>query len=179
MTGFGMRIRALGVAMIAALASATYASGAPSDNGPGPPTMLMTGQSADGAFLGGRFAPAAIIVDPSGHLMATGTANGTLTGPPGSTQSRFQQPLSVPLDRASSQASCQMTDLVFGPVDTTMDGRSVHMDWTKFNITRRQGPGSLIYVPLCELARLLPSDVPDSGLVGVLNQIVTLARAPH
>lgn len=174
MTALSTRV-GLAAAAALALTTAGPAQAAPSDNGPGAPTAIMTGEASDGAFLGGTFAPSRVVLDPAGHLMAVGMATASLTGPPGSVQRRFQQSVSVPINRAATQSTCEALDLVLGPADTEMNGQPVHMDWTDFNITKRQGPGSRLQVPLCGFSRLLPSDAGDAGLVDPLNEIIALA----
>ena len=67
--------------------------------------------------------------------------------------------------------SCQILDLVLGPLDLDLLGLKVHLDTVHLNITAQGGPGNLLGNLLCAVAGLLDG---STGLNGILNGIVTL-----
>lgn len=95
------------------------------------------------------------------------TAVGTLTGAAGT------GPVQIPV--TSIAGSCQILDLVLGPVDLNLLGVVVHLDQVHLNITAQSAPGNLLGNLLCAVAHLL--DNPSSSLNGVaalLNRIIAI-----
>jgi hypothetical protein len=126
-------------------------------NGPG---------SFDGTFDVQRF------TTQDGQLMAVGTLTGTVTNQAGAVDSVTQQ-VALPVDTAASSGSCQILDLVLGPLDLDLLGLQVHLDRVHLNITAQQGPGNLLGNLLCAVAGLL--DGPGGALNGIaalLNRIL-------
>jgi hypothetical protein len=69
------------------------------------------------------------------------------------------------------QATCQILDLVLGPLDLNLLGLVVHLDQVHLNITADQGPGNLLGNLLCAVAGLL--DGPSApNLNTILSQLL-------
>jgi hypothetical protein len=73
--------------------------------------------------------------------------------------------------QAAAPLSCQILDLVLGPLDLNLLGLKVHLDTVHLNITAQGGPGNLLGNLLCAVAGLLDG---STGLNGILNGITTL-----
>jgi hypothetical protein len=67
-----------------------------------------------------------------------------------------------------AQASCQILDLVLGPIDLNLLGLKLHVDRIHINLTATQG--ALLGDLLCAIANLLNG----GNLLGQLTQIVSL-----
>lgn len=152
-----------------AAGTAVHAEAVPDDTR----AVVVGGQAANGAMLGGHFTPTRIDVTPAGQLVATGTLDAALTGPPGSTQVRAIEAVTLPVDRGASVGNCRMLDLYIGSGDVTVNRLPVHVDRTDLNVTFAKGPGSRLMMPLCAVADLLPSD-DTVGLRNALNQVLDL-----
>ncbi len=72
---------------------------------------------------------------------------------------------------AATPLSCQVLDLVLGPLDLNLLGLKVHLDTVHLNITAVGGAGNLLGNLLCAVAGLLDG---ATGLNGILNGIVSL-----
>ena len=118
----------------------------------------------DGTFDVTRFAV------QDGELTAIGTFTGSVTNAAGDVVSGSQQ-IALPVDTAASNGSCQILDLVLGPLDLDLLGLQVSLDTVHLNITAQQGPGNLLGNLLCAVANLLNGGL---NLSGVLGQIATL-----
>ena len=96
---------------------------------------------------------------------ATGAAIGTMTN----------TPISLPVGTANGPGSCQILDLVLGPLDLNLLGLVVHLDTVHLNITAQQGPGNLLGNLLCAVAHLLDGNAGPNALqqiTALLNQIL-------
>lgn len=120
--------------------------------------------SVDGTFDVQRF------TRQGDQLMAVGTFTGTITDASGEVTSGSEQ-LAIPVNTAQSGGSCQILDLVLGPVDLDLLGLQVHLDTVHLNITAQQGPGNLLGNLLCAVAGLLDG---PTGLGAILDQIAAL-----
>jgi hypothetical protein len=74
----------------------------------------------------------------------------------------------APTALAAAPLSCEVLDLVLGPLDLNLLGLEVHLDTVKLNITAQSGPGNLLGNLLCAVAGLL---VGCTGLNGILSQL--------
>lgn len=102
--------------------------------------------------------------------MALGTFTGSATDAAGKTISGTSN-IALPVDVAQSTGSCQILDLVLGPLDLDLLGLQVHLDTVHLNITAQQGPGNLLGNLLCAVAGLLDG---PTGLNAILTQIANL-----
>ena len=135
-----------------------------------PSTAAVTGTLADGTgAVAGTFDVSRFTVQ-DGQLMAVGTFTGTVTDAAGTVVQGSQQ-VALPVDVAQSDGSCQILDLVLGPLDLDLLGLEVHLDTVHLNITAQQGPGNLLGNLLCAVAGLLDG---PTGLNALLEQIARL-----
>ncbi|GAA2096227.1 hypothetical protein GCM10009841_07890 [Microlunatus panaciterrae] len=166
-----------GLAMLVALAAmialgiggATTASAAPTATAD-PTVVPVTGTLADGTGAVAGTLDVTKFVNNSGQLTAVGTFTGTVTDAAGQVTSGTQQ-VSVPVDLAQSSGSCQILDLVLGPLDLDLLGLQVHLDTVHLNITAQSGPGNLVGNLLCAVAGLLNG---PTGLNAIVTQIANL-----
>jgi hypothetical protein len=70
-----------------------------------------------------------------------------------------------------STGSCEILDLVLGPLDLNLLGLVVHLDTVHLNITAQPGPGNLLGNLLCQIAGLLNG---QGGGGGLLNRLANL-----
>ena len=103
-------------------------------------------------------------VTQNGTLQAVGTFTGT-SGVSGTKQ------VTLPVNLAASAGSCQILDLVLGPLDLDLLGLQVHLDTVHLNITAQSGPGNLLGNLLCAVVGLLDD---PTGLNAILTQIAAL-----
>ena len=142
-----------------------------------PTTVPVTGTLADttGA-VAGTF-DVQNIVERDGTLQAVGTFTGTVTDAAGNSTQGSQQ-LAIPVDLAQSAGSCQILDLVLGPLDLDLLGLQVHLDTVHLNITAQSGPGELVGNLLCAIANLLNGGLPLNTVLGqiaaLLNQLLAI-----
>jgi Domain of unknown function (DUF305) len=99
-----------------------------------------------------------------GTTTAVGTVTDTVTG----ATSNVALPV-LGGAAAGSGGSCQILDLVLGPLDLNLLGLVIHLDTVQLNITAQQGPGNLLGNLLCAVAGLL--DGPTRALTNLPNQI--------
>jgi len=142
-----------------------------------PTTAPVTGTLADatGAMIGTL--DVQNIVEQDGTLQAVGTFTGTVTDASGNSTQGTQQ-LAIPVDLAQSAGSCQILDLVLGPLDLDLLGLQVHLDTVHLNITAQSGPGELVGNLLCAIAGLLDGGLPLNTVLGqiaaLLNQLLAI-----
>ena len=77
-----------------------------------------------------------------------------------------------------AQASCEILDLVIGPIDLNLLGLKLHVDRIHVNLTATQG-GGLLGDLLCQIANLLNGGTPLAQLnqiISLLNQILGVLR---
>ena len=150
------------------VATSGSAAAAPPNTG-GTLTAPITGSADNGSTFAGSFNPDRFAVQ-GGQLVAIGDVTGTLTNADGTT-SAVTQAATLPVDVAQSSGSCQVLDLVLGPLDLDLLGLVVHLDQVHLNITAQQGPGNLLGNLLCAVAGLLDG---PTGLNAILTQIASL-----
>jgi hypothetical protein len=73
----------------------------------------------------------------------------------------------------SATASCQILNLVLGPLDLNLLGLQVHLNQVVLDITAVPGAGNLLGNLLCSVANLLNN---PSGLAQLLNQILGILQ---
>ena len=140
-----------------------------------PTAVPVTGTLADATgAVAGTF-DVQNFVTQNGTLQAVGTFTGTVTDGAGNTTQGTEQ-LAVPVDLAQSAGSCQILDLVLGPLDLDLLGLQVHLDTVQLNITAQSGPGELVGNLLCAIAGLLDGGLPLNTILGqiaaLLNQLL-------
>lgn len=188
----------VGVAVfsVAGLSSAQTSSGVTSQ-APRPaaaPAIFghVHGLTPAGGVLNGRFIPRHF-VKRTHHISAVGRVVGTLTRVNGNqvhVTHRARMPVTSTdfIGKRSGTAaaartgvapaatgSCQIVNLVLGPINLNLLGLVVHLNRVHLNITAQTGPGQLLGNLLCAVAHLLDG-TPLSGLLArvtaVLNRIL-------
>jgi len=110
-------------------------------------------------------------------IQAVGTSPAPSPTPPGTAPKGTQQ-LTLPVDLTQIAGSCQILDLVLGPLDLDLLGLQVHLDTVHLNITAQSGPGELVGNLLCAIANLLNGGLPLNTVLGqiaaLLNQLLAI-----
>ena len=161
---------AMVVMAVAAIAAPTSAGAkprqaAPVESVPITGTLADGTGSVDGVFDVQRFA------NQNGTLTAIGTFSGTITDEAGAVLATGTEQVALPVDLAQSAGSCQILDLVLGPLNLDLLGLEVFLDTVHLNITAQQGPGNLLGNLLCAVAGLLDG---PTGVNAIVTQIAAL-----
>ena len=139
-----------------------------------PPTGTVTATPVTGTLAnGGTFAGTLSniqFVNQQGSLAVVGQLTGTLTNAAGAViGSVTNVPITLPVTGAQATGSCQILDLVLGPLDLNLLGLvAVHL-----NIKAQRGPGNLLRNLLCGLACAIDGGG-GGGLANLLNRLLGL-----
>jgi hypothetical protein len=145
----------------------------------------VTGTTADGKSVTGTY-KITRFATKHGKLVAKGTFTGTVGGAGDKVTKAVTVPVGGPAAASTKssnanaqplQATCQILDLVLGPLDLNLLGLVVHLDQVHLNITADQGPGNLLGNLLCAVAGLLDGpSTPDLNAIlsHLLNSILGL-----
>jgi len=171
------RLSMIAVMVLAALglsfAGAGVASAAPSAPAAAPVAALatpVTGTAGDGTFAG-TFTPTKF-TKQNGNLMATGLLTGTVKDASGATVGTVDQTVSMPV--AIAAATCQVLNLVLGPLHLDVLGLVIDLNQVHLLITAVQAPGNLLGNLLCAITHLLDGNPTAGGLAALLNAILAL-----
>ena len=126
--------------------------------------IVQGGGTFVGTFAISRFA----IVD--GALAAVGRLTGTLTDATGNVIGTVVTRVIIPVIDATG--SCEILNLVLGPLSLNLLGLQVDLNQVVLNITAQPGPGNLLGNLLCAIAGLLDSGNLGQTLVGLLNNLL-------
>ena len=161
------------------LVPAATASAAPSA-APAAPTAVTPGATASstinqtvagiGTFIG-TFTPTRFI-HQNGGLAVTGLVTGTLTRLDGTTAA-VSQTVTTTVQSASTSGSCNILNLVLGPLHLDVLGLVVDLNQVVLNITAQSGAGNLLGNLLCAVAGLLDG-TGINGLAALLNRLLGL-----
>jgi hypothetical protein len=180
-----MSVRKLGLviaAVCAALLIVPVAAGAQST-----PTSVsslksvrMTGTAGNGKAFTGHFNITQFVAR-GGKAYALGTLTGKL-GNRTVKQSNVAIPVSMgsassPL-MAHAAATCQILNLVLGPLHLNLLGLHVDLNQVVLNVTGVTGTGQLLGNLLCGVANLLNPGLPAGQLAGLLNILQQLLNVP-
>jgi hypothetical protein len=129
---------------------------------------LLNGAPAPftGTFTVQRFA------NQGGELVAIGNLSATVVDPVTSAARTTVMQLAVPVDTAATTATCDILNLVLGPLDLNLLGLTIHLDQVVLDIIAVPGPGNLLGNLLCAIAGLLDGPSPLAGLIGLLNNLL-------
>jgi hypothetical protein len=144
------------------------ATAAPPAPATAPTVNISPAQS--GGILNGVFTLTGFAVNQAGQLVANGTFTGTATVA-GVVTPLTNAVVSSVVTPAQATASCQILDLVLGPLHLDLLGLVVDLNQVHLTITAVPGPGNLLGNLLCAVAHLL--DGPGAGNTG-LQQIINL-----
>jgi hypothetical protein len=154
-------------------AGAGVASVAPSAPAAAPVAALatpITGTADNGSFAG-SFTPAKFVTQ-NGKLLATGVLTGTVSNPSGATVGTVTRTVSMPVTVAA--VTCQVLNLVLGPLHLDLLGLVVDLNQVHLVITAVQGAGNLLGNLLCAITHLLDGTPTAGGLAALLNSILAL-----
>jgi hypothetical protein len=144
----------------------------------------VVGRAANGARFVGRYHVTRFVVRHQ-KVRAVGRLTGTLTRPNGATRDvsrRVRMPVNIPASGAANPVgprvarlaaagaglgTCQVLNLVLGPLDLNLLGLVVHLNQVVLTITAIPGAGALLGNLLCAVAGLL-----DGAGLGGLNAIL-------
>jgi hypothetical protein len=139
----------------------------------GKKTVQVRGTAADGSKFNGQFTVTnfreATTTNAPSHVEAVGDLNGKLIHPGQGLGAQDVSQPGVAMPVAVAQASCQILDLVLGPLDLDLLGLTVHLDTVHLNITAVPGAGNLLGNLLCAIAGLLDPGGNITDLIQFLN----------
>jgi hypothetical protein len=159
-----------------AVASVGFA-GAVSAAPPAAPTVSVpvSGTTPDGGTVTGDFDIQRFVVQ-NGALQAVGTFTGTIENAAGDVVASGSQQISLPVTLIQPDpTTCEILELVLGPLHLDLLGLVVDLNQVVLTITAEQGPGNLLGNLLCAIAGLL--DGPTGALNGIaalLNRILAI-----
>ncbi len=123
-----------------------------------------------GTFVG-SFSPTGF-TNQNGQLGVTGLVTGTLTTLTGQ-QVPVSQTVTTTVQNATTANSCDILNLVLGPLHLNVLGLNVDLNQVVLNITGQTGAGNLLGNLLCGIAGLLDGNG-LSGLTNLLNRLLGL-----
>ncbi|MET3425044.1 hypothetical protein BJ973_004256 [Actinoplanes tereljensis] len=170
------RITMIVVTLIAALglgfAGAGPASAAPSAAAPPVAALAtpITGTADNGSFAG-TFTPSKFVTQ-DGNLLATGVLTGTVSDSSGAPVGTVTRDVSMPVTIAA--VTCQVLNLVLGPLHLDLLGLVVDLNQVHLVITAVQAAGNLLGNLLCAITHLLDGTPTAGGLAALLNAILAL-----
>jgi hypothetical protein len=110
-------------------------------------------------------------------VAAVGTITGTVTNAAGqvvqSLATNFAVPVSRPDAITAQQASCEILNLVLGPLHLDLLGLVIDLNQVVLNITAVAGAGNLLGNLLCAVTGLLDGGGSATQIVNLLNGILT------
>ena len=105
-----------------------------------------------------------------GNILVSGTLTNTATGAISLITRSISQPVTL---LPTSTGTCDILNLVLGPLDLDLLGLVIHLDTIVVNIDAQSGPGNLLGNFLCGVTNLLnPGNL--RGLGNTLNRIIGL-----
>lgn len=136
-----------------------------------PVTVPVTGTTPDGGAVAGTF-EITRFANQGGNLVAVGTFTGAITDAAGATIASGTQALTLPV--AVTQASCDILNLVLGPLHLNLLGLVVDLNQVELDITAVPGAGNLLGNLLCAVAGLLDGAGPLGAISALLNRILAI-----
>ena len=131
----------------------------------------ITGSDATQSFTG-TFTPTRFITQ-NGQLAVVGTLSGTLTNLITGVTTPITQTLTLAVQSATSSGTCDILNLVLGPLHLDLLGLVIDLNQVVLNITAQSGAGNLLGNLLCAVAGLLDNNQ-VSGLAALLNRLLGL-----
>lgn len=183
-----MSVRKLGVvvaALCAAMLVVPVAASAKTTTTPTTVTSLksipMSGTANNGKAFKGHFNVSQFVAR-GGKAYAVGTLTGKL-GNRTIKQSNVAIPVSMGSGSstgmtAHAAATCQILNLVLGPLHLNLLGLHVDLNQVVLNITGQTGAGQLLGNLLCGVANLLNPGLPAGQLSGLLNIVQQILNVP-
>ncbi|GAA1971993.1 hypothetical protein GCM10009817_10120 [Terrabacter lapilli] len=135
------------------------------------PATLTKDLGALGTF-NGLFTPTGF-TNQNGQLAVTGVVTGTVTSLTGAVTQLPAQTTTTAVTSAAAANSCDILNLVLGPLHLNLLGLNVDLNQVVLNITGQTGAGNLLGNLLCAVAGLLDGNG-LTGLAGLLNRLLGL-----
>lgn len=126
----------------------------------------VTGTTNNGATFEGTATINRFVRNDQGQLVAVGTLTGVISG--GRSIVGAFSALVTP-----QQASCEILDLVIGPISLDLLGLVVTTNQIELNITAVPGSGNLLGNLLCSVAGLLDGTGNAQRILDALNRLLT------
>jgi hypothetical protein len=117
-----------------------------------------------------------------GGLVAVGRLHAILLRPDGSMRGETAQRVVLPVKKVEGvplgrqAASCQILNLVLGPLDLNLLGLEVHLNRVTLDIEATPGTGNLLGNLLCAVAGLLDNTGVLAQIKQILNSILAILR---
>ena len=169
-----MIVVTLATALGLSFAGAGVANAAPSAPAAAPPVAALatpiTGTADNGSFAG-TFTPSKFSTQ-NGNVLATGVLTGTVSDSSGATIGTVTRTVSMPVTVAA--VTCQVLNLVLGPLHLDLLGLVVDLNQVHLVITAVQAAGNLLGNLLCAVTHLLDGSPTAGGLAALLNSILAL-----
>ncbi len=131
----------------------------------------------------GTFTPKRFKVGNAGNLRVIGKLRATMTRGNGHVVGTTTQKVNLPVKKAEGQSlrsaaagSCDILNLVLGPLDLDLLGLQVHLDKVVLNIIVASGAGNLLGNLLCAVAGLLDQNGVLTQVSQILNSILAILR---
>jgi len=132
-------------------------------------TVPISGVVQNVGTIAGSLAISRFVMQ-DGQLMAVGQLTGTVTNAAGAVVQTIVSSISVPV--ASATGTCDVLNLVLGPLHLDLLGLVVDLNQVVLNITAVQGAGNLLGNLLCAITGLLDAGSIGTQLAGLLNQLL-------
>jgi hypothetical protein len=119
----------------------------------------------------------------NGSLVAVGALTATVTDTTGNVIRTLVTQVAMPVTNAGGAAqaaaigSCDILNLVLGPLHLDLLGLVVDLNQVVLNITGQTGAGDLLGNLLCSITGLLDAGSLGTQLVGLLNQLIGVLGA--
>jgi hypothetical protein len=162
LTSFALALALLGAFLM--LPGSAVAQTNPFDN------ISVTGTCPGGPFTGTLDITG--FARQNGQLVALGNLTGTC---PGGSASNL--PVALPVDLQQTTGTCEILNLVLGPLHLDVLGLVVDLNQVELEIAAESAPGNLLGNLLCAITHLL--DAPGSplgGLAALLNGILGILQ---
>jgi len=164
-----------------ASATSTVSSAAQSDRVQGTYTSKVRGTFGREGTVRGTFTPERFVAK-RGNVFAVGVLDATLRRGNGDLVGRSDKIVSIPVRAASTDGargvSCDILNLVLGPLDLNLLGLEIHLKRVVLDIVAVPGAGNLLGNLLCAVAGLLDGTPLGSiqllQLSNLLNRILGL-----
>ncbi|WP_239117696.1 hypothetical protein [Paractinoplanes ferrugineus] len=151
------------------------ATAAPSAKAAAPPVTALatpvTGTAANGGSFAGTFTPTTFTTR-NGNVLANGVLTGTVKDSSGAPVGSVTRNVAMPVTVAA--VTCQVLNLVLGPLHLDLLGLVVDLNQVHLVITAVQAAGNLLGNLLCAVTHLLDGTPTAGGLAALLNAILAL-----
>jgi hypothetical protein len=148
----------------------------------GKATSRVKGTFGKNGTVTGTFKPKRFKVSKAGDLKVIGTLTATMTRGNGHVVGTDTKRVVLPASQAGGQSaratagSCDVLNLVLGPLDLDLLGLQVHLDKVVLDIVAASGAGNLLGNLLCAVAGLLDQNGVLTQVSQILNSILAILK---